>query len=210
LGFKGGTACYFFYNLPRFSTDLDFNLIKRSQKDYVFNEIEKIINKYGEVADKYIKRNTIFFFLVHTKERSGIKIEISTREYEKYNKYELKEFFGASIKTMKKEYMFASKLIALTKRPKTSARDLYDINFFFKENWDIAEDLIENIMNKSLVEYLSELPDFINNNFNTKNISMGLGELVNNQSQRDFIKRHLIEDTKNQILFYISSLRRNI
>jgi len=27
LGFKGGTACYFFYELPRFSTDLDFNLL---------------------------------------------------------------------------------------------------------------------------------------------------------------------------------------
>ena len=27
LGFKGGTALMFFYNLPRFSVDLDFNLI---------------------------------------------------------------------------------------------------------------------------------------------------------------------------------------
>ncbi len=26
LGFKGGTACYLFYNLPRFSVDLDFAL----------------------------------------------------------------------------------------------------------------------------------------------------------------------------------------
>jgi len=27
LGFKGGTALMFFYELPRFSVDLDFNLI---------------------------------------------------------------------------------------------------------------------------------------------------------------------------------------
>ena len=27
LAFKGGTATMFFYNLPRFSTDLDFNLL---------------------------------------------------------------------------------------------------------------------------------------------------------------------------------------
>ena len=27
LGFKGGTALMFFYNLPRFSVDLDFNLL---------------------------------------------------------------------------------------------------------------------------------------------------------------------------------------
>ena len=27
LGFKGGTALMFFYDLPRFSVDLDFNLL---------------------------------------------------------------------------------------------------------------------------------------------------------------------------------------
>ena len=27
LGFKGGTCAYFFYNLPRFSVDLDFDLL---------------------------------------------------------------------------------------------------------------------------------------------------------------------------------------
>jgi predicted nucleotidyltransferase component of viral defense system len=29
LGFKGGSALMFFYNLPRFSVDLDFNLITK-------------------------------------------------------------------------------------------------------------------------------------------------------------------------------------
>ncbi|PIZ76423.1 hypothetical protein COY05_01425 [Candidatus Peregrinibacteria bacterium CG_4_10_14_0_2_um_filter_38_24] len=29
LGFKGGTCAYFFYNLPRFSVDLDFDLLKQ-------------------------------------------------------------------------------------------------------------------------------------------------------------------------------------
>lgn len=29
LGFKGGTAAYIFYDLNRFSTDLDFDLTKR-------------------------------------------------------------------------------------------------------------------------------------------------------------------------------------
>jgi len=27
LAFKGGTACYFFHGLDRFSTDLDFDLV---------------------------------------------------------------------------------------------------------------------------------------------------------------------------------------
>ena len=35
LGFKGGTAAYFFYDLPRFSVDLDFNLLDKSKEDIV-------------------------------------------------------------------------------------------------------------------------------------------------------------------------------
>ena len=32
LGFKGGTALMFFHGLPRFSVDLDFNLLKPEKK----------------------------------------------------------------------------------------------------------------------------------------------------------------------------------
>ena len=32
LAFKGGTATMFFYDLPRFSTDLDFNLLNPEQE----------------------------------------------------------------------------------------------------------------------------------------------------------------------------------
>ena len=33
LGFKGGTAAYFFYDLPRFSVDLDFDLLDTGKKE---------------------------------------------------------------------------------------------------------------------------------------------------------------------------------
>lgn len=33
LGFKGGTAAYLFYDLPRFSVDLDFDLLENSEKN---------------------------------------------------------------------------------------------------------------------------------------------------------------------------------
>ena len=31
LGFKGGTCAYFFYGLPRFSVDLDFDLFSQDE-----------------------------------------------------------------------------------------------------------------------------------------------------------------------------------
>jgi predicted nucleotidyltransferase component of viral defense system len=39
LGFKGGTALMFFYDLPRFSVDLDFNLLNPDKEDVVYGKI---------------------------------------------------------------------------------------------------------------------------------------------------------------------------
>jgi len=42
LGFKGGTSAYIFYDLPRFSIDLVFDLLDEAQEDNVFSKVEKI------------------------------------------------------------------------------------------------------------------------------------------------------------------------
>lgn len=55
LGFKGGTACMFFYGLPRFSTDLDFNLLDISKEKDVYVEIRKILLEYGKIHDEALK-----------------------------------------------------------------------------------------------------------------------------------------------------------
>lgn len=55
LGFKGGTALMFFYQLPRFSVDLDFHLIKTEKQTLVFEKTRKIVLKYGKIHDEAIK-----------------------------------------------------------------------------------------------------------------------------------------------------------
>ena len=211
LGFKGGTACYFFYDLPRFSTDLDFNILNFSddKKRMVFELLPGVIQKYGDISDKFIKKNTIFFFVTHTEKRSGIKIEISTREIESINNYDLLEFYGTSILVMKKEDIFANKLLALKLRHSATARDLFDINYFFEKNWDINENIIKKVSGLDMTDYLAQLPQFIKNNFNNNTIHLGLGELVADESQRNFVKTKLIDDTINKISFYIDSKKRN-
>ena len=42
LGFKGGTALMFFYNLPRFSVDLDFNLIDKTKEKRVYDKVYQL------------------------------------------------------------------------------------------------------------------------------------------------------------------------
>jgi predicted nucleotidyltransferase component of viral defense system len=41
LGFKGGTALMFFYDLPRFSVDLDFNLLDLVKEKTVYEKVRK-------------------------------------------------------------------------------------------------------------------------------------------------------------------------
>jgi len=62
LGFKGGTCAYFFYGLPRFSVDLDFDLLIKDKENevFIFEKIKNILKKYGDIKDSFIKSNTIF------------------------------------------------------------------------------------------------------------------------------------------------------
>src|SRR3989338_3188375 len=50
LGFKGGTACYFFHDLPRFSVDLDFDITASKDSgasEEVFRRVKDIIEHEG-------------------------------------------------------------------------------------------------------------------------------------------------------------------
>ena len=59
VGFKGGTAANFFYDLGRFSVDLDFDLLKGDKDVFVFEKIEKILQEYGTIKEKYIKNRVL-------------------------------------------------------------------------------------------------------------------------------------------------------
>lgn len=57
LGFKGGTAAYLFYELSRFSVDLDFDLLAPDSEDLVFEKLKSILEKYGSVKEARKKRS---------------------------------------------------------------------------------------------------------------------------------------------------------
>ena len=98
LGFKGGTCAYFFYNLPRFSVDLDFDLLEVTEENQkmVFEKVVAILSKYGEIKDQYIKRFTVFALLSYGDEDHNIKVEINVRKLAENMKdlYEMKEYLA--------------------------------------------------------------------------------------------------------------------
>lgn len=197
LGFKGGTALYMFYNLPRFSVDLDFDLLDESKKDVVFSEITKIVSKYGELREHKEKHFNLFWLLSYKKGERQLKIEVSKRTFG--SQYELKNYLGISALVMKKEDMFANKLAALLERKHLANRDIFDIWFMLKKGWGLNDTLLEKRTNLDTKTYLKKCLTFLEKN-PPKYLLENLGDLVDNKT-KDWIKVNLIKDT----IFYLKA-----
>ncbi len=207
LGFKGGTACNFFYGLPRHSVDLDFDLLNIEKEKIVFKEIEKILKKYKEfeIREAQMKRYTIFFLLSYGKGEHTVKIEISRRSAVP-SKFVVEEYLGISMLVTTKEDAFANKLIALIDRRKVAMRDLFDVHFFLSDGWEINEKIIKRKSGQELIQYLDRCIGFIEE-LSDKYILDGLGELVN-QSKKDWVRDKLKEDTIFLIKAYQERLKK--
>lgn len=210
IGFKGGSCAYFFYALPRFSVDLDFDSLTPDKAIHkqMFEKIKSILEKYGEIKDSHIKLNTIFFLLSYGEADHNIKIEISIRlpipNIEEH--YELKEYLGISMLVSNKSYLFSSKLIALTSRSETAMRDIYDIWFFAKNHWDIDANIIKARTNKTVKEHLSDCMKTIER-VKDNQILHGLGELLS-EKEKIWVKSHLRSEAIFMLKNYISSLKK--
>ena len=210
LGFKGGTCAYFFYGLPRFSVDLDFDLliINEENQKLVFEKIITILSKYGQVKDQFIRRFTIFVLLSYGDNDHNIKVEINIRKLMDNIKdyYEMKEYLGISMFVAKKNYLFASKLSALTLRNEIAMRDIYDIYYFAKNNWDIGAEIIKKRTDKTIKEHLVDCITLIEK-VKDNQIMQGLGELVDGEKEKIWIRNHLKVDTIFMLKNYLSVIK---
>lgn len=190
LGFKGGTAAYLFYELSRFSVDLDLDLLDLVKEDFVFEKIKKILSEFGTLKEKEKKKFTLFFVLSYEEDAQKIKVEINTRRFG--SKYELKNYLGISMLVMLKEDMLAHKLVALTDRKKPANRDIFDIWFFLKNNWDVNEEIIKKQTGLTLKEYLKKCISHIEE-VSERQILNGIGELLD-ENVKDWARKNLKKD----------------
>lgn len=187
LGFKGGTAQMLFYNLPRFSVDLDFNLLKKEKSNEVFNSLRKVLLKYGKIRDEAEKHFGLILVLDYGANERNLKVEISNRIYP--DNYEVKNYLGIPVMVMMKSDMFSHKLCALLDRKQLTNRDIFDIYFYMKERTPINKTIIEERMNKNLEEYL-DLCIWRLKKINPAYLLNGLGELLD-QDLKTFVKNNL-------------------
>lgn len=194
LGFKGGTAALLFYNLGRFSVDLDFDILDETKDNIIFNGLYAILKEYGTIKDATKKRFNLFFLLSYKDKITGaqnIKVDASRRGF--MATYEIKPYLGIPMKVMVQEDMAAYKLVAMYERIGRANRDIFDVWFFLKNNWPIHKEIVEKRMKMSFKESLQKcimtlekIPD--------RGILSGMGELLD-AKQKAWAKEHLRAET---------------
>ena len=196
LGFKGGTAAAFFYELDRFSVDLDFDLLDGDKEDYVFERVKAILESYGKLKEARKKRFNLLYILAYEdKDRNAqnIKVEINRREFG--SQYSVESLLGISMQVMVKEDMAAHKLCAMYERIGKTNRDIFDMQFFLSHDWPVNKRIIKERMDVSYAEFLKKCVDVMEK-FDDSHILSGMGELLT-EKQKDWAKAKL----KSEALF---------
>jgi len=158
--FLGGTALRFLYNLPRFSEDLDFSLVKDGQ--YNFSDIiDKIKNELilagyditvssrqdKAVHSAFVKFSGLMYEagISPLKDKKlSIKLEIDSNpppgaavKSDIVNKYFPLSFLSYDVASL-----FAGKLHALLSRKYTKGRDFFDLGWYLSRWKDISPNIL--------------------------------------------------------------------
>lgn len=189
LGFKGGTAAYLFYELSRFSVDLDFDLLDQTKDKEIFEKIQRILQEYGDVKEARKKRYSLFYLLSYASKAHGaynIKVEINCREFG--SQYEVKSYLGITMKVMVIQDMVAHKMVAMIERIGKTNRDIFDTWFFLKNDFPINEKMIRIRTDLSMKEFLQQCIDVLEAMSN-RGVLSGIGELLD-AKQKVWAKDH--------------------
>lgn len=198
LAFKGGTALMFFYHLPRFSVDLDFNLTDTAKERRAYEKVRAILSRYGKIDDEAMKFYGPVIVLNYGAGERMLKVEISNRQYD--NHYEIKDLLGIAMRVLALPDMFAHKLRALLDRTEITSRDIFDCWFFLQNHCALNADIVEARMGKPLSDYLQDCIDRLDKT-SDKSLMSGLGELTDSK-MKAFVRTKLRKETIQLLQFF--------
>lgn len=198
LGFKGGTALMFFYDLPRFSVDLDFNLLNPEKEETVYHKLRQVVLNYGSIHDEAKKHFGPLVVLDYGMGERKLKVEISNRNFN--DRYEIKNLLGVNMKVMSASDMFAHKLCALIDRGTIVPRDVFDSWFFMNNKTPVNINTIELRMQKDYTSYMQQCIDQVSQ-ISDRKLFQGLGELLTGDMKK-FVKNSLKRETLHLMQFY--------
>lgn len=202
IALKGGTCAYFFYNLPRFSFDLDFDMLREFSASDA-DDLREILSRHGQAKEFRDKQNTLFCLFDYGKGHPNIKIELGRRVW-KHNVYKPVWFLGVPLAVADETTVLTNKLVALTDRKTAVARDLFDSWFFLKAGFSVNEGLVRERTGKDTAIYLKEAIVFIKKTYTPRNVLHGLGDALD-EKQKAWAKDHLVPETVREMEGRIAS-----
>lgn len=178
--FTGGTALRFFYNLPRFSEDLDFDTTDLDFGKFknILGNIEKGLHKEGfsSVISSERRKNLFvaelnFIDLMRVygiTDKRGldlmIKIEVYKPRWGLETEANVLSLYGYNFSSilLAKANMLSEKLLALLNRKR--GRDIYDMLFMLKKKFPfdkrvLKANRIEGMPKEFILGYLRKLPE---------------------------------------------------
>lgn len=188
----------FFYDLPRFSVDLDFNLLDLTKEKTVYEKVRRILLKYGKIFDEALKFYGPIIVLDYGVGERKLKVEISNRQWK--NQYERKNLLGINMEVMVAPDMFAHKLCALLDREELTNRDIFDSWFFMQKQMPINKEIVETRMEMSLADYIQKCINHLEK-MSDRGTLNGLGELMDEEMKK-FVRTKLRTETISLLRFY--------
>lgn len=178
--FLGGTALRFLYDLPRFSEDLDFSLVKSGEYDFAAfmkkikeelllagYDISLTYNDDKNVHSAFVK----FIGLMYEagisplkSQKFSIKVEIDTNppRGEVFKTDIVNKYFPIAFLSYNLPSLFAGKLHAILSRKYTKGRDFFDLGWYFSRWKDISPNIV--LLHNALTQtgWEKEFPDETN------------------------------------------------
>ncbi len=214
LIFKGGTALYKFYNLNRFSEDLDFTLNK---KNFDFERMSKkilfsldrlgVVGKIKEFS-KYRNEANVKFNFIGPAYRGGkesmafVSLNISLRERACNFKKETfipsyREIPAFDVFVMDEKEILAEKIRAVYSRNKP--RDIYDLWFLLKRGAEVDYNLIDRKL--KLVKVKFSLNSFLKKIDEKKDLwEKDLSQmLIGRAPSFDAVKKDIFDKIKSEV-----------
>ena len=191
LWFKWWTLAYLCYWLDRFSTDIDIDILDLEYEEKIINIMRKELQELWDIKNETLWK-TLHRWIFRYDERSmNIKVELNKRVW-KANTYDYQNIDGMKIKSMSKESIFANKLVALSERFKN--RDLYDVNFFLKNNFPLNNNIIIERTWKNINKLVKELVEILPEHYQKNNVLADLWEVLTDP-QKIWMKNRAVDET---------------
>ena len=227
--FYGGTCLRLFYNIKRFSEDMDFSLLKPNEKFNFENYFQPIIDEFdnlgrkveikkkdkkmfGRVDSAFLKDNTDVYNISFQTEKSvKIKIEVDTLPpvLFKTEQKVLQLPYSFMVRCFTLENLFAGKMHALVFRNwknRVKGRDWYDFDWYVRYrvplNFEHLQERIRefNGIEMSVEEFKSALKERLRNT-DIEVVKQDVIPFVNNVEDLDIWSNDYFLQLADMIIF---------